>query len=102
MKKKLQVVLTEDTWTAVESITKEANESFEVGTINFSDVINEMIISSKVDIKGLQIKHTDVRRSLRVMAAQKIVDIDALIKSLNELKTKSARRKTTSSTDEAS
>src|ERR1039458_6750366 len=102
MKRKIQVLLSEEAWNLVESITKEASENFDVGTINYSDVINEMVIGSKLDIKALQLKHTDLRRSLRVMASKETVDIDAIIKSLNELKAKSLKRKPSANGEERS
>lgn len=92
MIKRLQVSLSNEAWHAVEAITTEASENFDVGTINYSDVINEMILTSKVDIKTLQLKHTDVRRTLRSMASQEDLDIDAVIKNLTELKQKTAKR----------
>ena len=92
-KKRLQVILSEDAWLAVEALTSEANAGFEVGTINYSDAINEMIITSKVDVKILQTKHTDIRRSLRAMASKENVDLDNVIKTLMELKSRSGVRK---------
>ena len=93
MKKRLQIILSDDAWNSVEILTNEANENFDVGNINFSDVINEMILSAKVDVKVLQLKHTDLRRSLRVMASKDNVDLDAVIKSLMDLKAKTNVRK---------
>ena len=43
MKKRLQVALTDETHTIVEALTKEAKENFDVGKINYSDVVNELI-----------------------------------------------------------
>lgn len=103
MKKRLQIILSDDAWLAVENLTNEANENFDVGNINFSDVINEMILSSKVDVKALQMKHTDLRRSLRAMASKDSVDLDTVIKSLMDLKAKTSGRRSTKhiSVDEA-
>lgn len=100
MKRKLQVLLTDEAWGVVETITEEANENFDVGSINYSDILNEMIMTSKVDIKSLQLKHTDLRRSLRVMASKENVDIDSIIKSLTELKAKSVKRKSSTNSEE--
>lgn len=102
MKKRLQLILTDESWAAVEALTNEASENFDVGTITYSDVVNEMILSSRVDVKALQLKHTDIRRSLRSMASKEAVDIDSVIKSLMELKTKSGRKKSVAITDEVS
>lgn len=93
MIKRLQIALTDDTWAVVDSIIKQANDNFDAGHINYSDAINEMILNSRVDIKALQEKHTDIRRSLRSYAKQDEPDIDALIKTLNELKKKKHRLK---------
>jgi hypothetical protein len=90
-KRRLQVILTEDAWAAVDAVTKEANQGL-VGSINYSDTINEMILSAKVDIKAFQSKHTNIRRSLRLMAANENLDIDDVIKSLMDLKAKGGRK----------
>jgi len=63
--------MTPDSWKAVEELCAEANLGFEGGNINYSDAINEMVLSSKVDVKALQLKHTDLRRALRAMAGKK-------------------------------
>lgn len=103
MIKRLQIGLSDEAWQEVESITKEASENFEVGSISYSDVINEMVLTSKVDVKALQLKHTDVRRFVRSMASQDEVDIDSMIKNLMELKTKTSKRtKASMNTNEVS
>lgn len=102
MKKRLQIILSDEAWVAVESVTNDANQGFDVGNINYSDAINEMILSSKVDIKTLQAKHTDPRRALRMMASKESIDIDSIIKSLMDLKSKTGRRRIGSVTGGAS
>jgi len=92
MKKKLQVVLSDETWAALDGFTKEANEGFVNGTITYSDVVNEILLAAKLDIRGIQAKHTNIRKSLRFMAAQKEIDIDSAIKALMELKSKGAKK----------
>jgi hypothetical protein len=92
MKRKLQVMLNDEAWGQVENLVNLANEGFESGSINYSDAINEMVLTSKVEVKSLQLKHTNVRKSLRVLATQKDLDIDAAIKSLMELKSKVIRK----------
>jgi hypothetical protein len=94
MSKRLQVVFNDEAWSLVEKISTEASEGFEVGSISYSDIINEMVIHSKVDVKGLQLKHTDFRRSLKHLASKEDVDLDLVIKSLLELKSKTSRRST--------
>ncbi len=92
MKRKLQVVLLDDAWKIIESVTTEANQDFKNGSINYSDVVNEMILTAKVDAKTLQAKHTNIRKSLRSLAAQKEIDFDAAIKALQEMKGKVVRK----------
>ena len=92
-KKRLQVILNDESWNAVEAVTNEASLNFEVGSINYSDVINEMILGSKVDVKSLQLKHTDFRRSLKLLAGKDDIDLDSAIKSLMELKARSVGQK---------
>jgi hypothetical protein len=92
MKKRLQIVMSDEAWNAVESLTAEANQNFDVGSISYSDVISEMILTARVDVKALQLKHTDLRRSLRAMASKDALDIDSVIKNLMELKAKSGKR----------
>jgi hypothetical protein len=102
-KKRLQVILTDEAWSAVEALTQDANEKFDSGSINYSDVINEMVLSSKVDIKALQLKHTDLRRSLKALASKEDLDIELAIKSLMELKARggTGKRKNNPSIEEA-
>lgn len=92
MKRKLQVILTEDSWGILEALSKEANDGFTSGSINMSDIVNDVLQTAKVDIRSLQAKHTNIRRSLRQMASQKDIDIDLAIKSLMELKTVGQKR----------
>ncbi len=94
MKKKLQIVMSDDSWMTLENLTKEANDGFVNGSITFSDVVNEILITAKLDIKGLQAKHTNIRKSLRLMAAQKEIDIDSGIRALMEIKSKGGRKQT--------
>lgn len=92
MKRKLQVILTEDSWAMLEAMEKKANEGFANGSINYSDVVNEMILTSKIDLKALQIKHINIRKSLRLMATQKDIDLDLAIRTLTELKAKGGKK----------
>jgi hypothetical protein len=92
MTKRLQIILNEEAWKAVDALTTEVNQDFNVGTVTYSDVLSEMVINSKVDVKALQIKHTDLRRSLRVMASKEELDLDGVIKSLMELKARGGKR----------
>lgn len=92
MKKKIQIVLSDEAWTSLENLTKEANDGFLNGTINYSDVANELISTGKIDIRGLQAKHTNIRKSLRLMASQKEIDIESAIKALMDLKSKGVKK----------
>ncbi len=92
MKKKIQIVLSDEAWMALENLTKEANDGFLNGTINYSDVANELISTGKIDIRGLQAKHTNIRKSLRLMASQKEIDIESAIKALLDLKSKGVKK----------
>lgn len=92
MPKRLQVVLDDEAWRLVESTCTEANENFELGSINFSDTINELILCSKPDVKALQMKHMNIRKSLKLMASQDSIDLDSAIKFLTELRSKSGKR----------
>lgn len=94
MKRKLQVILSEESWAMLETLSKEANEGFKNGSINMSDIINEVLQTAKLDIRLLQAKHTNIRRSLRQMASQKDIDIDLAIKNLMELKAIGQKRQT--------
>lgn len=91
--KRMQIVFTDDAWSIVENAHKQATENFDSGSISTSDVVNELVLHSRIDIKALQTKHTDLRRSLKAYAAKEDIDIDQLIKSLTELKNKNGKRK---------
>ncbi len=92
MKRKLQVILNDDSWAALESLTKEANDGFVNGSLTYSDIVNEIVLTAKLDIRGLQAKHTNIRKSLRLMAAQKEIDIDSAIRALMDLKSKGTKK----------
>lgn len=92
MKKKLQTLLSNESWAALEKMTMDANEGFVSGSINYSDIINELILNARLDIRALQTKHTNIRKSLRLMASQKEIDIDSAIRALTELKTRAAKK----------
>ncbi len=92
MLRKLQISVTEENWSMIEAILKEANENFESGNINYSDVVNEMILNAKIEIKNLRAKNINVRKSLRSMASLKEIDLDLAIKTLTDLKNKGGKR----------
>ncbi len=91
MKHRLQFTLTDETLKMVEEKYKEVTENFKTGSINYSDLLNEMILTSRVDIKSLQHKKANLHRSLRVMAKDPSIDIEAAIEMLNKMKPKAAK-----------
>lgn len=93
MIKRLQIILNADAWAQVETITNEANDGFQAGSISYSDTVNEMILGSKVDIKQLQLKHTDFRRAIR-NATKEGLELDSVIKMLQELRTLQGGKRT--------
>lgn len=92
MNKRLQIALTDEAWTAVEALTASTNDNFKNGRVTYSDTINEMILCSKVDIQNFQSKHLNIRKSLRLLATQEEIDVDALIKTLSEYKSKTTKK----------
>jgi hypothetical protein len=92
MNKRLQVILSDDAWNAVDTLTKEANTNFENGYVNFSDTISEMILCSKVDVRNLQMKHVNLRKSLRALASKSDLDIESALKALMEIKSKTGKK----------
>lgn len=100
MNKRLQVVVSEEAWQAVEALCKEANSGFEAGNISISDAIDEMILSAKVDVRVLQSKRTDLRRALRAMAKKDDLDLESVIRSLTELRGKSGKKRGQAPADE--
>lgn len=100
MGRKIQIVLSEEAWSILESMTSESNNGFKNGSITYSDVVNEYLQGGKIDIRLLQAKHTNIRKSLRLMASQKEIDLDSAIRSLQELKARSAKRASKGATAE--
>ena len=90
--KRLQVILSDEAWQEVERVYVDATTDFKTGSINYSDVINEMVLNSKVDLRELRLKHTDIRKSLLNLAKAENIDVDAALKVLNEIRTKSAKK----------
>jgi len=90
--KRLQVILNDEAWIEIEKIYKDATEGFKTGSINYSDVINEMILNSKVDLKELRLKHTDIRKSLLNLAKSENLDVEAAIKVLSEIRGRGSKK----------
>lgn len=91
--KRLQLALTDEARILVESLTEEANNGFDVGSISYSDVVSELIVTGKLDINVLRSKHTDIPRSLRKMASKADMDLDSAIKQLMELKSRTGGKR---------
>ena len=96
MSKRLQIILNDEAWALVEATTNEANEGFQVGSISYSDTVAEMVLNSKVDVKQLQLKHTDFRRALK-NAAKGSMELDSVIRMLQELKAGQPGKRSTKS-----
>ncbi len=103
MSKRLQVYLSDEAWTAFLGLSKDANQNFKVGFIGYSDLMDEIILTAKIDAKALQLKYTDVGKMLKAVASKDAIDVDALIKNLTDIKSKSGKRtpKAVPSTSEA-
>ena len=89
--KRRRITLTDEAMAAVIALTNKANENFDVSKITYSDAINEMIVCSRVDVKALQQKHTDLGRSLREIAARTDLDLDSTISLLKSMRTRKAK-----------
>jgi hypothetical protein len=92
VKKIVQVSLCDEAMHIVEQSVEQANADFETGFVSSSHFINEAILTSSVDIKLLQAKHTNVRKSLRLLALDKEIDIETAIKKLQALKNKGVKK----------
>lgn len=90
--KRLQVQLSTDAWSAVESLSRDVQSDFNYGSVTYSDLINEMILSAKVDVKAFQGKIMELKRTLRVLLSKKDLDIETTFEVLNVLKSKSQKR----------
>ena len=86
MIKRLQVLLSQEAYEEVENIHKKATEGHAQVKLNFSDVIDFMILNSKVSVSDLRLKHTDLRRALLGMAKQKDLSVEDIVSQLAELK----------------
>lgn len=90
--KRLQIILTDEAWAEVEKVYNDATDGFKTGSINYSDVINEMMLNSKVDLKELRLKHTDIRKSLLNLAKSADLDVEAAIKALSEMRVRNQKK----------
>lgn len=98
--KRLQVIFSDEAWQEVERVYVDATTDFKTGSINYSDVINEMVLNSKVDLRELRLKHTDIRKSLLNLARSENIDVDSALKVLNEIRIKAAKKYTSATQTE--
>lgn len=102
MNKALQIVLTDETRAMVESIINQASSDFKNGRIRVSDVINEMILTSRVDVKVLQNKNINLKKSLRLLAARDDLDSEVIEQFLEDLKLRPTKKSKSTHTDKES
>lgn len=93
--KRLQVILSDEAWMEIERVYKDVTSDFKTGSINYSDVINEMVLNSKVDLKELRLKHTDIRKSLLNLANSENLDVESALKVLNEIRSRNLKKSKT-------
>lgn len=92
MNKKIQVNLSNEAWNHLEGLLKQLKDEHKSISINCSELVSEIILSSKIDLKSLQVKYTNLRKSLRELSNMKDIDLDVMIKSLVELKNKTGKK----------
>lgn len=93
MKKVLQVKISEEAWSVLDSTLATANANFKSGKVSISDLVNEMIVNAKVDISSLQTKSISLKKFLKNTANQSEPDLEATIKVLSEIKSRISKRK---------
>lgn len=92
MNKRIQVIISDQALAKLEKVFHDATHDFQVGTISLADLISEMILVSDVDIKELRAKHTNLKKSLLMLAKDKDLDIETALKTLQELKNKNTKK----------
>jgi hypothetical protein len=93
MSKRITVLLDKEAAEQFESLLEEANDGFEAGRITASDLVNEIIATAKLDLRSLQLKHSDLRRSLKVLSAREDIDVEKAIKILSEMRGRVVKRR---------
>jgi hypothetical protein len=91
--KRIAMFLSEEALEIFERLLASANDGFEAGRITPSDLMSELVLSSRLDIKAIQLKHSDLRRSLRALSNREKIDIDTAIKVLLEMKGRTPRKR---------
>ncbi len=86
MSKRLQVILSDSAFEQVDKTYKSAIEGHPTVKLNYSDVIELMILNSKVHVADIRLKHTDLRKTLMDLAKRKNLSVEEIISSMSELK----------------
>ncbi len=86
MSKRLQVILSDSAFEQVEKTYKASVEGHPTVKLNYSDVVEMMILNSKVHVADIRLKHTDLRKTLMDLAKRKDLSVEEIISSMAELK----------------
>ncbi len=86
MSKRLQVILSDSAFEQVEKTYKASVDGHPTVKLNYSDVIEMMILNSKVHVADIRLKHTDLRKTLMDLAKRKDLSVEEIISSMAELK----------------
>ena len=93
MSKRVGLVLTNEAAASFEKILGDVNYGFKAGKVTPSNLISEIILSTKVDVKALQLKYTDLRRSLRALSQREEIDVETAIEILSEIAGKAQKKR---------
>lgn len=99
MGRRIALQLSQEAADRFDRLLSEANQEFEVGRVLASDLLNEIILSTKVDLRALQVKHLDLRRSLKVLSSKEGLDIESAIRFLTDMRSPLVPKKKTRSAD---
>lgn len=86
MSKRLQIIISDSAFQQVEKTYNAAVEGHPTVKLNYSDVIEAMVLNSKVHVADLRLKHTDLRKTLMDLAKRKDLSVEEIISSISELK----------------
>lgn len=93
MTKRITLTLEKEAIDAFDKLFVSVNEGFEAGRITVSDLMTEIILSARIDIRALQLKHSDLRKSLRALSNREEIDLETAIKTLTEMRGRVGRRR---------